>query len=319
MPHHNRPLENRHIPIGKLLRLAGNTIVAHSQVPLKFTAIIGLVIAVLSFIAAIAIIARVLIWGVSVTGWASLIVAVFMIGGIQIFLTGVVGLYVGKCFEEAKRRPLYFIRANVEFLMHLVAAVHLSRPASLESGVRDLWCCPKCESDLHLVCIDCPPIDCKCHACGFQIVHYDGFPCFAPEQLESAEGFDPALFQMLARIEETNFWFVNRAHLIVILLQKYFPTAGNFLEVGCGTGSVLLALRSRNAEAAAGRQRTDIRVDCRSRVIGSAMCSWCSWTLEGFRRVPNSMSSALSTSSSISTRMMRFSRKFIPPSSRAAA
>lgn len=92
------------------------------------------------------------------------------------------------------------------------------------------------------MCIDCPPSDCKCPACGFQIFHYDGFPCFAPEQLGAAEGFDPALFQMLARIEETNFWFVNRAHLIVILLQKYFPTAGNFLEVGCGTGSVLAAI-----------------------------------------------------------------------------
>jgi glycosyltransferase involved in cell wall biosynthesis len=112
LPHHSRPAGKSSYTYRKLLRLAGNTIVAHSQVPLKFTAVIGLVIAALSFIAGITIVARVLIWGVSVTGWASLIVAVFMIGGIQIFLTGVVGLYVGKCFEEAKRRPLYFIRAT---------------------------------------------------------------------------------------------------------------------------------------------------------------------------------------------------------------
>ena len=112
LAHHNRPSGKSSYTYWKLLRLAGNTIVAHSQVPLKFTALVGLIIAALSFIAGIIIVARVLIWGASVTGWASLIVAVFMIGGVQIFLTGVVGLYVGKCFEEAKRRPLYFIRAT---------------------------------------------------------------------------------------------------------------------------------------------------------------------------------------------------------------
>jgi SAM-dependent methyltransferase len=106
-----------------------------------------------------------------------------------------------------------------------------------------VWYCPKCESELHSFYIDRPAIDCNCYACGFQIFRYNGFPCFAPEQLGVAEGFDPALFEMLARIEETNFWFVNRARLIIALLQTYFPTAGNILEVGCGTGSVLLALR----------------------------------------------------------------------------
>ena len=106
-----------------------------------------------------------------------------------------------------------------------------------------MWCCPKCESELHLVSFDRPVIDCKCHVCGFKIVHYGGFLCFAPELLDRAEGFDPALFEMLARIEETNFWFVNRAHLIVALLRRHFPAARNILEIGCGTGSVLLALR----------------------------------------------------------------------------
>jgi SAM-dependent methyltransferase len=106
-----------------------------------------------------------------------------------------------------------------------------------------MWCCPGCESELHLVGVDRPAIDCKCHVCGFQIVHHDGFVCFAPELLDRAEGFDPALFEMLARIEETNFWFVNRARLITALLHQYFPAARNILEIGCGTGSVLLALR----------------------------------------------------------------------------
>ena len=86
-----------------------------------------------------------------------------------------------------------------------------------------MWCCPKCESELDFVCTTSRPrIDCKCPACGFQLLCYDGFPCFAPEQLGAAEGFDPALFEMLARIEETNFWFVDHARLILALLQRYF-------------------------------------------------------------------------------------------------
>lgn len=112
LPHHQRPVGRSSYTFRKLLRLAGNTIIAHSQMPLKITALLGLAIALLSFVAAFVIVARVLILGDSVAGWPSLIVSVFMIGGVQIFLTGIVGLYVGKCFEEAKRRPLYFVRAT---------------------------------------------------------------------------------------------------------------------------------------------------------------------------------------------------------------
>jgi hypothetical protein len=51
-----------------------------------------------------------MIWGSPVTGWASLIVVVFLMGGFQMFTAGVIGMYVGKVLEEAKKRPLYFVR-----------------------------------------------------------------------------------------------------------------------------------------------------------------------------------------------------------------
>ena len=69
--------------------------------------------AFLSMIAGASIAVRALVWGIPVTGWASLIVAVFVVGGVQIFITGIVGIYVGKTFEEAKKRPLYFVRETV--------------------------------------------------------------------------------------------------------------------------------------------------------------------------------------------------------------
>jgi hypothetical protein len=72
--------------------------------------------AVVSILAGLSIAIRALVWGIPVTGWASLIVAVFVVGGVQIFITGIVGIYVGKTFDEAKKRPLYFVRDTVNVL-----------------------------------------------------------------------------------------------------------------------------------------------------------------------------------------------------------
>lgn len=110
LPHYERPNGKSSYTIRKLVSLGANTILMHSQRPLKIAAALGFAISALSILAAFGIMALVLLWGVTVTGWASLIVAVCIIGGMEIFVTGVVGIYVGKCFEEAKRRPLYFVR-----------------------------------------------------------------------------------------------------------------------------------------------------------------------------------------------------------------
>ena len=53
---------------------------------------------------------------------------------------------------------------------------------------------------------------------------------------------DPGLFEQLAGWEDENFWFVPRNRLITALLDRYFPAAQNFMEVGCGNGFVLTAI-----------------------------------------------------------------------------
>lgn len=68
---------------------------------------------------------------------------------------------------------------------------------------------------------------------------------FAPALADTISGFDPAAFDALARIEATNFWFVARNMLLVGLVEKYFPDATSFLEVGCGNGAVLGAIARR--------------------------------------------------------------------------
>jgi polyisoprenyl-phosphate glycosyltransferase len=110
VPHHPRPHGQSSYTLRKLIRLASAMVLAHSQMPLKLVMFSGLVVAVLSMLVGFAITIAALFDVFSVTGWASLIVSVFAVGGFQIFMTGVVGIYVGKCLEESKRRPLYFVR-----------------------------------------------------------------------------------------------------------------------------------------------------------------------------------------------------------------
>jgi SAM-dependent methyltransferase len=55
-------------------------------------------------------------------------------------------------------------------------------------------------------------------------------------------GYDPALFETIAAVEDESFWFQARNRLIVSTLKRYFPEARSLLEVGCGTGIVLAAL-----------------------------------------------------------------------------
>jgi SAM-dependent methyltransferase len=61
-------------------------------------------------------------------------------------------------------------------------------------------------------------------------------------------GFNVDVFQQLAALEAGNFWFESRNRLILWALERYFPAAANFLELGCGTGFVLAGLRAAHPE-----------------------------------------------------------------------
>ncbi len=62
------------------------------------------------------------------------------------------------------------------------------------------------------------------------------------ERNDQTSGFDPSHFAQLADLEAGSFWFKGRNKLIVWALRKYFPSATDFLEIGCGTGFVLAEL-----------------------------------------------------------------------------
>jgi polyisoprenyl-phosphate glycosyltransferase len=93
----------------KLWRLASQTIVAYSDKPLRLAIRLGFIIAMFAFGYGLYILARALLYGSTITGWASLIVSIYFIGGIIIALLGMLGIYLGKTYDETKKRPLYIV------------------------------------------------------------------------------------------------------------------------------------------------------------------------------------------------------------------
>ena len=88
-----------------------------------------------------------------------------------------------------------------------------------------------------------------CPECAFSPAFTAGFPAFAPELSGGGAGFKPEVFAELAALEADNFWFRARNRLILCAMRRYFPDLRHYLEIGCGTGFVLAAIRNAYPKA----------------------------------------------------------------------
>ncbi len=93
----------------KLLKLATETIIAYSYRPLHIAVNVGFAMSAVSFLFGGYIVYRALFHGSEVMGWSSIMVSLYFIGGIIIGILGIIGIYLGKTFDEAKKRPLYIV------------------------------------------------------------------------------------------------------------------------------------------------------------------------------------------------------------------
>ena len=93
----------------KLWNLALEGITSFTVTPLKLATYLGLVTAIGSFCYGVIIIAKTILLGVETPGYASLMVVVLFLGGIQLMALGVIGEYLGRTFNEVKQRPLYLV------------------------------------------------------------------------------------------------------------------------------------------------------------------------------------------------------------------
>ena len=98
----------------KLFKYAIEGIVGYSTFPLVVSAFIGLFFCLISFIMIIIIVLKTLLYGDPVSGWPSMMCAIFLVGGIQLFVMGVMGSYLSKTYLETKKRPIYIVRLTEE-------------------------------------------------------------------------------------------------------------------------------------------------------------------------------------------------------------
>lgn len=94
---------------GKLIDLSIDGITSFTTSPLRWAALIGCGVSVIGFIYMLYIIIKTIVTGVDVPGYASLMVVILFLGGIQLIFLGIIGEYLGRTFNESKHRPLYFI------------------------------------------------------------------------------------------------------------------------------------------------------------------------------------------------------------------
>jgi hypothetical protein len=97
-----------------MLALAWNGITSFSSVPLRWVTKLGLLVSLFSFLlAASALIVRIFAPDHVVVGWASTVVPLVFLGGVQLLGIGILGEYVGKVYLEVKRRPRFVIERRI--------------------------------------------------------------------------------------------------------------------------------------------------------------------------------------------------------------
>lgn len=101
--------------IAKLFKLASEIIIAHSDKPLRLSIRFGFIISCISFMYGLYIIYKGFAHDIPIMGWSSLIVSIYFLGGIIISILGVLGVYIGKSFDETKKRPIYIISNQTKY------------------------------------------------------------------------------------------------------------------------------------------------------------------------------------------------------------
>ena len=94
----------------KLFNYAVDGIIGYSTTPLRISTFLGSLSAVAAFVYLIVVILQKLISGIDIPGYATQIVLILFLGGMQLFCIGIIGEYVGRAFEQSKNRPIYIAK-----------------------------------------------------------------------------------------------------------------------------------------------------------------------------------------------------------------
>ena len=98
---------------GKLVNYAVDGIIGFSTRPLRLATYLGSLTALAALLYLIVVVLQKLIVGIDVPGFATIIVLILLLGGMQLFCIGIIGEYVGRTFEQSKQRPLYLTKETL--------------------------------------------------------------------------------------------------------------------------------------------------------------------------------------------------------------
>jgi glycosyltransferase involved in cell wall biosynthesis len=110
-------------PIRKMLRFSLDAIASFSHVPLQIATYLGFLFAGIAFIA-IPVVIGLHFSGGYLPGFSTVTILILMIGGLQLIALGLIGEYVGRIYDEVKRRPLYIVRNQLNDPLALLESVH---------------------------------------------------------------------------------------------------------------------------------------------------------------------------------------------------
>jgi glycosyltransferase involved in cell wall biosynthesis len=96
--------------LGKLMNYAIEGIIGFSTKPLRLATYLGLLTALAAVIYTIIVVLEKLVWQTTIPGYATIVVLILLLGGMQLFCIGIIGEYIGKIFEQSKDRPIYIAK-----------------------------------------------------------------------------------------------------------------------------------------------------------------------------------------------------------------
>lgn len=96
----------------KLLKYAIQGIVAFSSFPLRLASYVGIISAVISVVYLLAVIVQKLFFSIAVPGYATIVVLLLLLGGIQLFGLGILGEYLSKVYDQVKQRPVFILKEH---------------------------------------------------------------------------------------------------------------------------------------------------------------------------------------------------------------
>ncbi len=96
----------------RLLMLAFDILLANSEKPIRLIVKTGFFISSVAFLVSIVVLVKYFLGQIEVVGYTSLILSIWLIGGVIMMIMGVIGLYIGKIFQNVKNRPVYIVAEN---------------------------------------------------------------------------------------------------------------------------------------------------------------------------------------------------------------